>query len=310
MKSVRYAISKSMCYRPLRMLSISCQLYSGWVPDTRVGKPLDTIAREAVIGSTSRAMVGSTAMKICDVTPDNAEHEGFFCIKSSANPGVQCKSGWFAESFRDGLRVKILRDDEGGQLAFIEYVPAESAWRPVHAPGYMFIHCISGYRREHRGKGLASVLIAACEQDARDRNLAGTAVMTSDGPWMASMQVFLKNGYTVVDRRGRFELMTKKFERSSDDPILINWEEKLAGYRGWHLVYADQCPWHDKAANDLRDEARSHGIDMNVKRLRTPREAQAAPSGFGVFSLICDGELIEDHYISRTRFRNIIRKRM
>ncbi len=248
-------------------------------------------------------------MTISDVTPENAREEGFFCIKMSTNRGFESKRGWFCEAHPEGLRVKILRDEDGRQIMFIEYLPAELAWRPVNAPGYMFIHCISGARKVDRGLGHASLLIGACEDEARSLRKSGVAVMTSDGPWMASMGVFVKNGYSVVDRRGRFELLAKTFDAAAETPTLHNWEERHKDYPGWHLIYADQCPWHDKSARDLTDEARAHGIELQVTKLTSAAEAQRAPSGFGVFSLVCDGELIEDHYISRTRFKNILAKR-
>lgn len=52
------------------------------------------------------------------------------------------------------------------------------------------------------------------------------------------------------------------------------------------------------------------GIDLNVKKIETVKEAKQAPSGFGVFSLLHNGKLLEDHYISATRFRNILKKEM
>ncbi len=251
----------------------------------------------------------SRLMTIHDVTPENASQQGFFCIRRQTHPGVHQKRGWYDERFREGLRVKILRDDAGQQVAFVEYVPAECAWRPIWAPNFIFIHCISGYRKDHRGRGYASMLVRHCEHDARRQNRCGVAVMTSDGPWMASMHLFLKNGYSVVDRRGRFELLAKKLILDAPDPHLINWEQNLAEYRGWHLIYADQCPWHDKAARDLADLATAEGVNLRVTRLETADQARNAPSGSGVLSLVHDGELIADHYISCTRFRNILHQR-
>ena len=45
----------------------------------------------------------------------------------------------------------------------------------------------------------------------------------------------------------------------------------------------------------------------NIK-LTSLKKVQNAPSGFGTFSLIKDGKLIKDHYLSRTRFENILRQ--
>jgi hypothetical protein len=62
--------------------------------------------------------------------------------------------------------------------------------------------------------------------------------------------------------------------------------------------------------HDLQETARDHGIFLQVRKLKTAREAQAAPSIYSVFSLVRDGRLLADHYVSRTRFQNIIRKEL
>ena len=76
------------------------------------------------------------------------------------------------------------------------------------------------------------------------------------------------------------------------------------------MVYADQCPWHEKSAFDLLNTAMGFGIDLNVTKIKMAEEAQQAPSGFGVFSLLYNGRLIEDHYLSATRFKNILKKEL
>jgi len=47
---------------------------------------------------------------------------------------------------------------------------------------------------------------------------------------------------------------------------------------------------------------------LNVIKLETPEEARNAPSGFGTFSLVYNGQLLEDHYLSKTRFENILKQ--
>ena len=81
-------------------------------------------------------------------------------------------------------------------------------------------------------------------------------------------------------------------------------------FKGWHLLYADQCPWHDKSAGMLKETAVEYGFDLKITKIKSAREAKQAPSGFGVFNLLHDGKLLEDHYISKARFRNIINKEL
>jgi hypothetical protein len=91
-------------------------------------------------------------------------------------------------------------------------------------------------------------------------------------------------------------------------PRLIDWTKNLAKYKGWNLVYSDQCPWHEKSVTDLQLTAKNHGIELQITKLTTPEEAQQAPSGFGTFGLIYNGKLLEDHYLSKTRFENILKQ--
>ena len=79
---------------------------------------------------------------------------------------------------------------------------------------------------------------------------------------------------------------------------------------GWHLLYADQCPWYEKSVFALLNTAHEHGIHLKVHKISTAQEAKNAPSGYGVFNLLKNGKLLEDHYISATRFRNILKKEL
>lgn len=247
-------------------------------------------------------------MKIIDVTPDNVLEETLFCARDIKNPGFDIKRRWFEKSYKDGLRIKILKNSKNGPVAFIEYIPADYAWRPVLAPGFMFIHCMNIYYRGDKNKGNGSLLIKACEEDSKKSNMKGVVVMTSNGSWIADKSTFEKNGYIKKDSLGRFELMVKKFIVEVEGPKLIDWTKDHHKYNGWNLLYSDQCPWHDKSVQTLIQTAKDSGIDLKVKKINSSKEAQNAPSGFGTFALLHNGKLLEDHYLSQTRFNNILKK--
>ena len=248
------------------------------------------------------------ATKIIDVTPDNVEQETLFCIKNIKKPGFESKRKWFEKRYKEGLRLKILKDSTDKMLGFIEYIPAADAWRPVDANNFMFIHCTYIYSKKERNKGLGSMLINEAEKDAKERNMDGLCVMTSDGSWIADKRIFEQNGFNEVDKRGRFELFSKKWNTKAIDPKLLDWTLQQKNYQGWHLVYADQCPWHEKSVEAMLNVAMDFGIDLKVTKLDTTQEAKKAPSGFGVFNLLYNGKLLEDHYLSATRFKNILKK--
>lgn len=134
--------------------------------------------------------------------------------------------------------------------------------------------------------------------------------MTSKGSWLAEKSIFEKNGFGQVDQKGRFELLSKKWKAMAPDPKLLDWTVQQEKYQGWHLLYADQCPWHEKSVEALLYMAMDFDIHLKVTKIRTAKEAKNAPSGYGVFNLLHDGKLLEDHYISATRFRNILKKEL
>ncbi len=247
-------------------------------------------------------------LKLVDIIPDNVMEHGLFCIKNVKNPEFALKKNWFLQNYSKGLTIKILYNDDGKQIGYIEYIPADFAWRPVEAPGYMFIHCMFIYANKDKEKGYGSFLVKACEEDARKKNMKGVCTMTSNGTFIANKQLFIKNGYSQVNKLERFELMMKKIDPNSEDPQLIDWTKDREEYQGWHLLYADQCPWHNKSVEALREVAKETGIELKIKKITNKQEAKNAPSGFGVFSLLHNGKLLEDHYLSATRFKNILKK--
>jgi hypothetical protein len=201
----------------------------------------------------------------------------------------------------------VFRDEEGRPLAFLEYVPGAYAWRPVDAEGWLFVHCLWVYPRGKPVGRLGSRLIQACIEEARKAGVRGVAAMVSDGPWMAGKEVFLRNGFEQVAESDRFQLVIHRL-KDGPPPRFRDIGANLAKYRGLHIVYAAQCPYLPKSVNDLSDMAAEHGLDLNVTVLESAREAQNAPSYYGVFSLVWNGRLLSDHYVSKGRFKNILRK--
>ncbi len=237
-------------------------------------------------------------IRIIDVTRDNIAEMGIFCIKDKKAPGFKQKVKWFSHKLNKGLRMKIATDVLGNQLGFIEYIPSELAWRPIKADNYFFIQCIALFVKDAKHKGLGTRLIQICEEEAKQENKSGVCVMCSNGPWMVSKTIFEKCSYAMSDQHGRYELMVKKFKKINQNPTFIDWTKRQASYKGWNLIYSDQCPWHEKSVTVLKKSALDSGIDLKVMKLNTPKEVQNGPSGFGTFGLIKDGKLLEDHVCS------------
>jgi GNAT superfamily N-acetyltransferase len=247
-------------------------------------------------------------VRIIDVTTDNISETGLYCIKDKKTAGYKSKVEWYKSNIENGLKIKIATDYQGKHLGFIEYIPSEFAWRPIKANNYLFIQCILIFLNEVKEKGLGSRLLKICEEDAKKSNKSGICALSSEGAWLANKSLYEKNGFIVGDSLGRFELMVKSFDSRTSKPGIIDWTKQQTKYQGWNLIYSDQCPWHEKSITDLKQSASDKGITLKVTKLKSPREAQNAPSGFGTFALIKDGKLLEDHYLSKKRFENIIKQ--
>ena len=83
-------------------------------------------------------------MEYVNVTKDNIEKEHICCAISNNNDiQVSSKKAWMSERFEDGL--VFLKSTERGKC-FIEYIPAEKAWNPILADGYMYKRTDTLYR--------------------------------------------------------------------------------------------------------------------------------------------------------------------
>ena len=86
-------------------------------------------------------------MEYIKVTNENIDKEHICCAISNNNDiQVSSKKEWLKEQFREGL--VFLKSAERGKC-FIEYLPAENAWNPITADGYMYIDCCLLYTSIH-----------------------------------------------------------------------------------------------------------------------------------------------------------------
>jgi GNAT superfamily N-acetyltransferase len=252
--------------------------------------------------------LGKRKFTLEKVGPDNLAACGLGCLADPKHVGHPAKVAWLERRFAEGLRYLLCRDPKGKPLAFLEYVPGEHAWRPVDAKGWLFVHCLWVYPSGQKIGGLGTRLIRACIDQARDAGAVGVAAMVSDGTWMASKHVFLKNGFEQIAEADRFELVVHRLQPGAA-PKFRDISANLARYQGLHVVYTAQCPMLPKSVSDLAGMAAEHGLELQVTVLDSPQEAQQrAPSYYGVYSLVWNGRLLSDHYVSKGRFSNLLRK--
>lgn len=203
-----------------------------------------------------------------------------------------------------------MHETDGRDTAFIEYIPGEYAWRAVHAPGYMVIHCLWVVGKG-KGKGYGRRLIQECLEDARAQNLNGVAMLTSDLTWLASKDVFLHNGFTEVDSAPpSFQLMVHRFKPGPEPALPHNWEERARAFgRGLTVVRTSQCPYIENSMQAILSFAKEKGIRAKSVELKTAKEVQEqSPSAYGVFGTVLDGKLLAYQHLSQKDFNKLLKE--
>jgi GNAT superfamily N-acetyltransferase len=253
------------------------------------------------------------ALEIIDTNADNIYNYKLCFYKDAKQEGYRLKAEWLKQRFSEGLKYKLLYSADEGALATIEYVPGEYTWRAAEASGYMMIHCIFSEYKKYRGQGYGTLLVEESVKDAKKGNMHGVAVVTRKGVWMVGKELFLKNGFKLVDTAPPdFELLAKQFDDSPPPRFDVDWGKRLSKYSpGLTIIRSDQCPYITKSVREITETAKKkYGITPNIAELKNCKDAQNAPSPFAVFGIVYDGKLVADHPISNTRFMNIMEKEL
>lgn len=115
-------------------------------------------------------------MEYIRVTKENIENEHICCaISSNKDIQVISKKNWLKERFDDGL--VFLKSIERGKC-FIEYIPAENAWNPINADGYMYIDCL-WVAGSFKGNGYSNDLLNACIEDSKAKGKKGICILSA-----------------------------------------------------------------------------------------------------------------------------------
>jgi len=234
--------------------------------------------------------------KFITLTKQNIEKEHICCAFSDkkCKESYELKKEWLKKEFDNGYVFRRL--DERAKV-FIEYVPAEKAWIPVHAPSYLMINCfwVSG---QYKGKGYAKALLQSAFYDAIQQGKNGlvTVVGTKKFHFMSDMKWLLRQGFEIVETLPYgFSLLIKKINNQAPDPIFK--ESVLSGEcpekEGIVVYYSNRCPFTEfHMNNSLLETARKRNLPLKVIKLETLEQAQAAPTPATIFSLFFNGKFI------------------
>ncbi|MDO4192128.1 MAG: YoaP domain-containing protein [Erysipelotrichaceae bacterium] len=242
-------------------------------------------------------------MEYIRLTKENLEQEHICCaISSNKDIQVSSKKAWLAERFDDGL--VFLRSTERGKC-FIEYIPAEHAWNPIEAEGYMYIDClwVSG---SFKGHGYSNDLLQACISDSRTKGKKGLCIMSSakKKPFLADPRFLKYKGFTVCDEADNgIQLWYLPFEEDTAKPVFKECaKHPHIDQAGYVLYYTNQCPFNAKYVPVLEETAREHQILFEAVHILDKEQAQNAPTPVTTYALFYNGEYITNEQMNDKKF--------
>lgn len=248
-------------------------------------------------------------MELVKLTHDNIEEEHICCaIANNKDVQVMSKKKWLTERLDEGL--VFLKGDVRGKC-FIEYIPAEYAWAPVEANGYMYINClwVSG---QFKGHGYSNLLLDECTKDSREKGKKGLVILSSKKKmgFLSDPKYMRYKGFETVDTATPyFELMYLPFDKNAEKPAfkktVKETKHKDMG-NGFTLYYTSQCPFTAKYAPLMEEMAKTRNIEFRAVHIETKEAAQNAPAPFTTFSLFYDGTLITHEILSEKKFEKIL----
>lgn len=246
-------------------------------------------------------------MNIITITKENLEQEHICCaISNNKDCQVSAKKAWLKDRFSEGLVFK--KGDVRGKC-FIEYIPAEMAWCPIQADGYMFINCfwVSG---QFKGQGNSSLLLEECIKDSKEKSKKGLVVLSSKKkmPYLSDPKFLRYKGFTVADTaEPYYELMYLPFDKSALPPHFKDTvKPPKTDKQGFVLYYTHQCPFTAKYVPLIEDIAKTKGVPFISIRFETAKQAQNAPAPFTSYSLFYNGKFITHEILSVKKFEKIL----
>ena len=237
------------------------------------------------------------------VTKDNIEKEHICCaISNNKDIQISSKKSWLSERFDEGL--VFYKSTERGKC-FIEYIPAENAWIPVSAGGYMFINClwVSG---SFKGKGYSTDLLDYAVRDSKEKGKTGMCILSSAKKkgFLADPKFLTHKGFSMCDEADNsIQLWYLPLEKNSEKPKFKECAKhpKSEG-EGYVLYYTNQCPFTAKYVPVVEKTAEEIGVPFRSVHIETKEQAQNAPTPITTYALFYNGEYQTNEILNDKRF--------
>ena len=243
------------------------------------------------------------------VNKENIKNEHICCALGNTKDEKEReaqKKDWMKQRFEDGYVFK--KFDVRGKV-FIEYIPAENAWNPIIAPGYVFIDCfwVSG---KYKGHGFASKLLEEVEKDNKNKN--GLIILSSKKkmPFLADKKYILNKGFSVCDTAfPYFELMVKKFKDAPDPQFKDIVRSATCSIKnGLVFYFTNHCTYTEHWTKRIADYAELKGFRSQIIKINAKEEAQNAPSPFTSCSIFYNGKFLTHEIPLENKFDKLMEK--
>lgn len=240
-------------------------------------------------------------MNYIRITKDNIDKEHICCAMSGKQSIM--KKEWMKQRFDEGL--VFYRSEERGKC-FIEYIPAENAWVPIEADGYIYIDClwIAGSMKGH---GYSNDLLNECIEDAKAQGKKGICILSSDGrkkEFLSDPKYMAYKGFTVADSSDTgITLMYLPFDITAEPPrFKACAKHPKVDENGFVLYYTDQCPFTYYWVPRVEEAAKEHNIPLKVIHITDKAAAQSLPAPVTTYALFRDGEFLTQAIQSDKKF--------
>ncbi len=247
------------------------------------------------------------AQKIIKLTNENIDSEHICCAFSDKKcaEGYQAKKEWLKEQFKNGYTFRKL--DVRGKV-FIEYLPAEHAWVPIDANGYMHINCF-WVSSQFKGAGYGKALLEACEKDAEQMDGLTVIVASKKQPFMSDKKFFVKNGFKVCDSAPPyFELLYKPLREGAPVPSIKPTAKNATCdiEEGLVLYYTHGCPFNDYYSKELENIALKKGYKFTRIQIDTMEKAQNHFVPHTLYSIFQNGKFVTQDILNENYFEKFI----
>ena len=213
------------------------------------------------------------------------------------------RSGW-KQRFDEGL--VFYRSEERGKC-FIEYIPAENAWVPIEAGGWLYINClwVSGSMKGH---GYSSELLSECIRDAKEQGKKGVCILCAEGrkrEFLADPKFLKYKGFKVADLSDSginlMYLPPCRGCRAAEIQRLCQTIRKSAK-RALSSITPTSALSPIIGCRKVQEAAKEHGIPFQAIHITDKEAARNVPAPVTTYALFRDGEFLTQGIQSDKKF--------